>query len=257
MIHIIIISHGHDEIIRANLRNLVVAQMSEFQIIVRDNINSPVLRDFCKLENIRYVSSEKQTGFAENNNKVVELLKSENLSLTDYLIFLNPDVFITPQELIKISETVKDEQPDLFTIDLFRDEARSIRDPSVRQFPTLLDFLSAYLLKKNPTIIERNEFVEPTIIPWCAGSFIGVKAEVFMNLNGFDERYFMYCEDLDLCHRAHQANFKLIYYPQFSAVHEAQCSSQKFLSKHFRWHMSSVLRFAFINPLSRLLSIKF
>jgi len=257
MIHLIIVSHGHDEIIKTNLRAFIDNPLHAYSLIVRDNINSVVLQNFCQSNNIRYLSSEKQSGFAENNNKVVDLLYSEGLPPEEYLIFLNPDVLITPDELAKINETIGADQPDLFTIDLFRDEARSMRDPSVRNFPGVLDFASSYLLRKNPTIIERDTITKPTIVQWCAGSFLGVKASVFRKLGGFDERYFMYCEDLDFCLRAHQAKYSLIYYPQFSAVHEAQCSSQKFMSRHFRWHILSVIRFSFINPLSRLFSIKF
>lgn len=257
MIHLIIVSHGHDEIIKNNLNKLLADPLDFYQIIVRDNVNSAALRHFCETNKIRYLPSKKQSGFAENNNKVVEQLQSEGLAQNGYLIFINPDVLISRSELFKIHETVNTEQPDLFTIDLYRDEDRTRRDPSVRKFPSVIDFISSYLLRKNPTIIERDAIKEPTVIPWCAGSFIGVKANVFSSLGGFDERYFMYCEDLDFCFRAHKASYNLIYYPQFSAVHEAQCDSQKFLSRHFRWHISSVLRFAFINPLSRLLSIKF
>lgn len=257
MMHIIVVSHGHDDIVMENLRGHVSSPLSGCQIIVRDNINSPALRDFCNGSNIRYIASKHQCGFAENNNEVARLLGSEGLNKSDYFIFINPDVLIHPAELAKIRDVITSEQPDLFTIDLYRDRAYSERDPSVRTFPSIIDFASSYLFKKNPTIVQRSGITEPTTIEWCAGSFIGVKTEVFQSLEGFDQRYYMYCEDLDLCYRARKANYNLIYYPQFTAIHEAQCSSQKFLSRHFRWHICSVIRFAFINPISRMLSVKF
>lgn len=251
MIYLIVVSHGHDDIIKNNMYQHILSPGVGCQFIVRDNINSPVLYDFCDLNHIRYIPSTHQCGFAENNNEVVRMLHAEGVENGDYFIFINPDVLISPSELEKVRDLINSERPDLFTIDLYRDKDYSVRDPSVRTFPTIADFTLSYVFKKNPSIINRDSLKIPTAIEWCAGSFIGVKAETFLALEGFDQRYYMYCEDLDFCFRAKEANYSLIYYPQLKAIHEGQCSSRKFLSRHFWWHINSIFRFVLINPIRK------
>lgn len=60
---------------------------------------------------------------------------------------------------------------------------------------------------------------------------------------GFDERYYMYCEDIDLCYRLKLKKIKLVYLPQFKAIHLAMHENRKILSKAFRWHVSNAIYF--------------
>jgi GT2 family glycosyltransferase len=58
-----------------------------------------------------------------------------------------------------------------------------------------------------------------------------IRREIFEKLNGFDERFFMYGEDLDLCRRVHDAGYKVWYYPAIQIIHLKGRSSAKRL-----WH---------------------
>ncbi|EGR3506856.1 glycosyl transferase family 2, partial [Vibrio parahaemolyticus] len=73
--------------------------------------------------------------------------------------------------------------------------------------------------------------------------FIAIKAIHYKKLNGFDENYFMYCEDIDLCYRSKQEGESVLYLPNISAIHFAAHNNRKLLSKHFYWHLKSVFRF--------------
>ncbi|EBA4721521.1 glycosyltransferase family 2 protein, partial [Salmonella enterica] len=70
------------------------------------------------------------------------------------------------------------------------------------------------------------------------------KAEFFSKLNGFNEKYFMYCEDIDICWRANKIyNTSVLYLPQYVGVHLAQFNNRKILSRHFLWHIKSIILF--------------
>jgi hypothetical protein len=60
-------------------------------------------------------------------------------------------------------------------------------------------------------------------------------------VGGFDEGFFMYCEDFDICARLRLAGWPLAFMPQVQVVHAAQQLSHRSL-RHFRWHISSLAR---------------
>jgi len=82
---------------------------------------------------------------------------------------------------------------------------------------------------------------------WVAGMFMLFPAHIYQEMSGFDERYFMYCEDADICMRLSQRGYKtqLVFHAQ--AVHDARRASHRTMP-HLRWHVSSLLRFFFKYP---------
>lgn len=83
---------------------------------------------------------------------------------------------------------------------------------------------------------------EPLEPDWVAGMFMLVRSPVFAQVGGFDERYFMYCEDADLCRRLWQQGIGVTLVPASRVVHEGQRASRSDL-RHLAWHVSSLLRF--------------
>ena len=77
---------------------------------------------------------------------------------------------------------------------------------------------------------------------WVAGMFMLFRAPVFGELHGFDERYFLYYEDVDLCRRLRSRSYEVRLLPTISVVHDARRESHRSL-RHMRWHLASILRF--------------
>ena len=76
---------------------------------------------------------------------------------------------------------------------------------------------------------------------WIAGMFMMFPSEVFRAIAGFDERFFLYCEDYDICARLHLAGYKLVVDTNTRAVHDAQRDSHRSL-KHLRLHLTSLFK---------------
>jgi GT2 family glycosyltransferase len=76
---------------------------------------------------------------------------------------------------------------------------------------------------------------------WLAGMFLLARADAFQAVGGFDERFFLYCEDYDLCARFYGAGYALASVPAASAVHDAQRDSHRAF-KYLRWHVGSLLK---------------
>ena len=86
---------------------------------------------------------------------------------------------------------------------------------------------------------------------WVAGMFMLFPHEVFQNIGGFDERYFLYYEDVDLCARLTLANYRILLCSTVSVVHDARRSSHKNL-RYMRLHLTSMLRFFFSSVYRKL-----
>lgn len=237
-----IVSHGHSEMIMKNKElKLLVKQKNTF-IIIKDNIGEEALESFCKNSGIQYINYSKGLGFGANNNAIFEFVNTEfETDSLDYFIIINPDVYLNNCYSLKLHENLEMIKPDVATIDLFRDFTFTIRDPFIRRYPSLMDFLKSFILKKNSTVIDRTKLIRN--IDWCAGSFICFSLKTYRELNGFDEGYFMYCEDIDICFRAAEASKKILYFDNVKATHLAQHQNSKLFSKHFYWHVKSMIRY--------------
>ena len=78
---------------------------------------------------------------------------------------------------------------------------------------------------------------------WCSGALMAIKAGTFRELDGFDESYFMYMEDADLCMRAARKGVKIRFYGDVAMVHNAARASRNIFSASFVQHLTSALRY--------------
>ena len=77
---------------------------------------------------------------------------------------------------------------------------------------------------------------------WFAGMLLVIDRSAYRQIGGFDERYFLYCEDCDLCARLFMAGFMLELDRTTRVVHDAQRDSHRSL-QHLRWHLRSLARY--------------
>jgi GT2 family glycosyltransferase len=113
-------------------------------------------------------------------------------------------------------------------------------EDSARRFPTPVSIL-------RKAVARRAEVDYPikdeTIYPdWVAGMFMVFPHEVFAALGGFNERYFLYYEDVNLCARLMLAGKRVALCPSASAIHDARRQSLRSL-RYLRWHLSSMMRY--------------
>lgn len=76
---------------------------------------------------------------------------------------------------------------------------------------------------------------------WLAGMFLLFSVDAYRRISGFDERFFLYCEDYDICARLRLAGADIAIVPGATVVHEAQRDSRR-SSRHLRWHLASLAR---------------
>jgi len=244
-IFISVISHGHEDLIRKLGCLSELAKHLDLTIVLKDNISSSDLSEFSKSNGIHLIDSNHGLGFGENNNYIFNwCIRNLQLGDDDYFLILNPDVYVGYSDVLKIVELAEEKNAQLATINLFKDEKFEVFDECIRSFPSILDFVSSYTGFGNKTVLNKAKVTEAVEVDWAAGSFLLFKASLYRKLGGFDPNYFMYCEDIDICWRA-QKTFgeKLIFFPQIKAIHHAQHANRSLFSKHFIWHVKSMVRY--------------
>lgn len=241
--YISIISHNNDQLIIANDELCQIAQ--EYNVIIKSNTPaSSELKLHCKQHNIGLFDECYGLGFGANNNFVFNrLVEKGEIIDNDYFLVMNPDVIITKESLTSlIAQTTRDSSA-ISTLNLYRDKEFNVYDQSIKKFPRLITPIKAKLSQVRKDAYNKDKITEPTVIDWAAGSFLLFKARIYKELEGFDESFFMYFEDVDLAKRANSKDISITYYPNVKAIHYASYSNRKILSKNFLWYLKSLIRY--------------
>ncbi|WP_222104720.1 glycosyltransferase family protein [Shewanella algae] len=216
----------------------------KYQIVVKSNKSGDNFDDLTSMPNFHWLDKAYGLGFGNNNNVVFDFCRTElSMKEDDYFILLNPDVIVDSNDLDLLVSKMKLSESKISTINLYNDYERTIFDNSIRKFPSFIQFSKSFLGLGNSAIIDKDEIKSPCYVDWAAGSFLAFEAHHYCILNGFDEKYFMYCEDIDICYRSHLIGERVTYFPEIKAVHLAKHANRNLFSKHFYWHVTSVIRF--------------
>ena len=243
-LYISIVSHDHDEMIINNVYNKKIAAMENVIFIIKDNVSSKRLLDFCKSNNILYIDKPLHVGFGENNNVAFNYAINHGMEESDWFAVINPDVIITDIEVENLLLSLSLEKTELLTINLYQDLEKGVFDNSLRKFPTWKNFFNLFLGQPANVAYDKKELLDKDDVDWAAGSFLIFKASLYKKLNGFSNKYFMYYEDVDICYRAKKyCNQSVSFLKNIKAIHIGAYANRNILSKHFRWYLKSFLIF--------------
>ncbi|MBU3737927.1 MAG: glycosyltransferase [Rhodoferax sp.] len=181
---------------------------------------------------LRVIRNAQPKGFGANHNHAFALSSGR------FFCVLNPDVRLTSDPFDPLMAHFHDGTIGVAAPALRTQGGRL--EESARRFPTPWSILQKALLRHR-TMDYSNEtgVFHPD---WVAGSFMLFTAKGFREVGGFDERYFLYYEDVDLCARFRKLGLKSLMDRRVSVVHEAQRRSHR----HWRfliWHLVSMSRF--------------
>jgi N-acetylglucosaminyl-diphospho-decaprenol L-rhamnosyltransferase len=175
--------------------------------------------------NARLLRTGGNLGYGGAINRAVAEASKENDNL-DLFVVANPDVAWGPASIDELIEAAG-RWPRAGTLGpLIRDPDGSVY-PSARHLPSLIrggmHAVVGPLWRRNPwTAAYRQERLEPSERPvgWLSGSCLLVRKAAFDEINGFDDRYFMYMEDVDLGDRMGKAGWQNVYVPSAEILHD-------------------------------------
>jgi GT2 family glycosyltransferase len=196
------------------------------EVIIVDNNSSDGVIDEFKLNwpEFKFIKNEINGGFANGCNLGSAAAKG------DYFLFLNPDTIASEEEIGKLLERAK-KYPENYISSCRqinkKGEGKKVFGlfPEIGTLTGLGRVFYRFLNKKK--IAERINAVNNVIHPdWVSGSVMMIKKEVFRKLGGFDEDFWMYSEDIDLCRRARDQHGEIACYTDIKIQHNHGGSSR-------------------------------
>jgi len=201
-----------------------------FEIIVVDNASydgcAEVLRN--EFPEVVFIQSDENLGFSKANNLAFQ--RSSGVAL----LFMNPDTLVLNPAIEMMYSTLQS-APDIGAVGCgVLNYDRSLQTHYVQASPTLLNqlLLSEFAKRKLPRsrlwgirpLIEYDG--KPMEVEVVMGSCMMVKRPVFEQIGLFDERYFMFAEDVDLCYSIRKHGYSIYYVREGSVIHYGGKSSE-------------------------------
>jgi N-acetylglucosaminyl-diphospho-decaprenol L-rhamnosyltransferase len=177
---------------------------------------------------VRLLASTTNLGFAAGNNLAASHANGRLLML------LNPDA-MPETGALQSGIALMDANPQVGMGGGELLNSAGVPQPSARMFPTLRDEL--FTMSGLAARFPRNKFLARldrrwadheanAQVDWIPGAFVFIPARVFHDLGGFDERFFMYYEEVDLCRRLHAGGLTVQYWPELKAMHIGGASAK-------------------------------
>ena len=222
-------------------------EMSEVSVLfVVDNSSNDELRNFVKdFQRIQYIHLGKNIGYGSAHNVAIKRAIDAGAK---YHVILNPDVYWDGDVLGRLTDFM-DKTPDCGLV------MPKIIYPSgdtqylCKLLPSPMDLIGRRFIPIR-SYQERHDYNyelhwsgydKIMEVPSLSGCFMFIRISVLKEVGGFDERYFMYAEDLDLCRRIGEVS-KTIFFPEVSVVHEYEKGSYK-NKKLLKYHIKSIIKY--------------
>ena len=216
----------------------------EKKLFLVDNSPTDKLKDFFIHPDIEYFFIGRNIGFGNGHNHIIHRIKDNS----KYHLVLNPDVIFSPKVISNLMNVLdKDKAIMVAPAIIFPNGDHQY---SCRRFPTFFElmarrvsFLKGVFKKRiaKGMYLDKN-LEEPFYAEYLSGCFQLYKTKCFIDVGGFDKRYFMYLEDVDICRKINRANKHSLYYPKEKIIHTFEQGSSK-KAKLFFYHLISIFRY--------------
>lgn len=247
----VIVTHNNQATLKECIKSVRSSGVTE--IIVVDNASSDATLHVASALNVPYLAQPKNEGFATAANKGARRITN------DYILFLNPDATLAPGALERIRRYVAAHpQVGIAGLALYNPQ-NSVEENACGALPTLWSLITRNL-------VSHQLPAKPAQMGWVSAAAIVVNRNAFQAVAGFDLRFFLYWEDVDLCRRMQQVGWQVVLVPDARALHKRghsladrrrkttlyDASADKYFCKHYSGVVCHLQRF--LRSLYRLYS---
>ena len=225
--------------------NSVLNTSLNVRLYLVDNSSNDDLKAMSRIDDrIEYIYNNANLGYGAAHNIAIRKSIEDDVP---FHLALNPDVYFAKDTLEALHEYCLS-QPEVGLV------MPNVTNPDgsiqylCKLLPTPLDLIGRRFLPEK-AIQRHNEYYELRFsgynrimeVPFLSGSFMFMRVSVLKKVGLFDERYFMYAEDIDLSRRINEVS-KTIFYPYVSVVHEHAKESYK-TTKMLFIHMKNIIKY--------------
>lgn len=203
-----------------------------YEVIVVDNASTDGSADMVRerFPQVRLIENKRNLGFGTAHNMAIRLSGSR------YILLLNPDSMLQEPDVLTKLVSYFDENRDVGILGLRVLNPDGSLQFSARRFPTIGAALFRHTMFGK--LFPKNRFVRdymmadwdhsiPRDVDWVSGCAMALRRTTLERAGLFDERFYMYCEDVDICKSAWAAEDKVSYFPFATAVHRIGAASDK------------------------------
>lgn len=226
-----IVSHGHGAMVSRLVEQLL--RYSEvMRVVVTCNI--PEQLSLPDSDQVQMLLNPQPKGFAANHNAAFAYCT------TPWFVVLNPDVELPNNPFPAMLHAARGAHVGVAspaaTTPLGQPE------DNWRRFPTVWGLARKVFGLSDGRYRHPPAHEPPFAVDWVSGLCMLFNSSAYTQLKGFDERYFLYYEDVDVCVRAWKAGWQVVACPGATVVHQAQRASHRNM-QHLRWHLASMARY--------------
>ncbi len=224
-----IVSHRQNALVNQLLQDIRQHCRPPYRIVLTENVPDAVPLDQGVAEVITNASPK---GFGANHNAAFRRCQ------TDAFFILNPDIRLDGDPFPALLAALA--RPRVAAVGPLVFNAAGEPEDSARRFPTAASLVKKFFAAKPGPDYPFWHGAQQ--VDWVAGMCIAVRRDAFARVGGFDERFFLYYEDVDLCRRLHRAGYAVLYEPAARVVHEARRSSRR-NARYMASHAASAVRY--------------
>jgi GT2 family glycosyltransferase len=219
-----------------SLDAFVLRNFSMEVIIVDNNSGDNIINDFeKKFSRFRFIKNKNNGGYAYGCNV------GAASALGDTILILNPDTIVSEIEIVKLLENTRS-HPEYYIVSCHQIRENGTECRATGRFPG----------ESSRKIIPANPGAAVSFPDWVSGSIMMLRRETYLAMNGFDESFWMYYEDVDICKRARDSGGEIAFFNDIVIEHnhggssridlkttsitkcEVQASRHLYIHKHFR-----------------------
>ncbi|MCZ6703359.1 MAG: glycosyltransferase family 2 protein [Ignavibacteria bacterium] len=247
-ISVIIVNYNNIDLLDQCLFTLIeYTKGLEYEIIVVDNNSTDGnIDDILKKYNqIKLIKNKQNIGFAKANNLAIKQAKGK------YILLLNNDTYFLENSIKKVLDFARSQNTACLVGCGLLNEDNSIQN-SVYSFPSATNIFTSNMFlyklfpgskKLNKSFSMNNTVSQPLVVDVVIGAFMLIPRYIFVELEGFDERFEFYHEDTDLCYRFKKKYGNVIYFQKTEVVHLGGGTTKKYLWFHYKNRSISIIKF--------------
>lgn len=238
IVSVVLFKHSYADL-KPTLESLFLSPLIE-KIILVDNDESEWASTLLNPK-VVYVKSDGNYGFGYGHNLAIQKYARES----DYFLICNPDIQFTQSEFQKIVDFAETRTEGLFLPKIVYPSGEN--QFGARLLPSPLNLFARRFSPKLAEKLDQNYLLKDLdlskayFVPYLSGCFMLFKSKSLLELDGFDERFFMYMEDIDLSRRCAE-KFGTIYYPLATVLHQHEQASYK-NAKLLKAHLDSAIKY--------------
>lgn len=216
MLSVIIVNYRTPQLTKTCIESVKKSSFTDLEIIVVDNASNDKSKEIVcsEFSDLRWIQNSNNEGFGRANNLGIDVAQGE------YILLLNSDVQVKEDTIEKcIKHLEKNSEIGVLGCKLLNADLSTQKS----WYYYIADYKG--VLKYNLLLDYFHKFKQPKQIKAVMGAFMMMPTKVLKEAGKFDPDFFMYAEEIELCHRISKKNYKIEYFEGAEAIHDHGASS--------------------------------